>query len=110
MDTPDTRLAIAAASAALPAYKATTARTRARLLRKWNDLILENADDLALICCLENGKTLGEARGEVVYAASFLEWFAGEAERVGGEVVSCANPGWRVLTMREVSRLFIPRI
>jgi delta 1-pyrroline-5-carboxylate dehydrogenase len=57
------------------------------MLRKWNDLCLEHVDDLALILTLENGKTLTEAKGEVTYAASFLEWFAGEAERTHGEVV-----------------------
>lgn len=59
---------------------------------------MENADDLALIFCLENGKTLAEAKGEVTYVASFLEWFAGEAERTYGEVIPSYNPKQRILT------------
>jgi len=80
----DTDKAIKAAHEAFQSFKKTTARERARWLRKWSDLCLEHAEDLALILCLENGKTLTEAKGEVTYAASFLEWFAGEAERVHG--------------------------
>lgn len=72
-----------------------------QMLRKWNDLVLEHIDDLALILTLENGKTLAEAKGEVAYAASFLEWFAGEAERTHGEVVPVANPNHRILTFSQ---------
>jgi succinate-semialdehyde dehydrogenase / glutarate-semialdehyde dehydrogenase len=80
----DTVKAIKAAHEAFQSFKKTAARQRARWLRKWSDLCLANADDLALILTMENGKTLTEAKGEVTYAASFLEWFAGEAERVHG--------------------------
>lgn len=97
----DTNKAIDAAHTAFKSYKKTTARQRARWLRKWSDLCLEHADDLALILCLENGKTLTEAKGEVTYAASFLEWFAGEAERIHGEVVPVANLNQRVLTFKQ---------
>ena len=97
----ETAQAVAAAHEAFQSYKKTTARQRARLLRKWSDLILENADDLALIITLENGKSLTEAKGEVTYAASFLEWFSGEAERVHGEVVPVANLNQRVLTFKQ---------
>lgn len=97
----DTNKAIEAAHTAFKSYKKTTARQRARWLRRWSDLCLENADDLALILCLENGKTLAEAKGEVTYAASFLEWFAGEAERIHGEVVPVANLNQRVLTFKQ---------
>lgn len=93
--------AVEAAHTAFLTYKTTSARQRARWLRKWSDLCLENIDDLALILTLENGKPLGEAKGEITYAASFLEWFAGEAERVHGEVVPTANLNQRVLTMKQ---------
>ena len=66
----------------------------------------ENLDDLALILCLENGKTLVEAKGEVTYAATFLEWFAGEAERTYGEVVPVANQNQRILTFKVGPAMF----
>ncbi|OCT49895.1 Glutarate-semialdehyde dehydrogenase DavD [Cladophialophora carrionii] len=101
MGAEDTEKAINAAHEAFKTYKKTTPRQRARWLRKWSDLCLEQADDLALILTLENGKTLTEAKGEVTYAASFLEWFAGEAERVHGEVVPVANQNQRILTFKQ---------
>lgn len=101
MGAEDTNKAVEAAYAAFKSYKKTTARQRARWLRKWSDLCLEHADDLALILTLENGKTLAESKGEVTYAASFLEWFAGEAERIHGEVVPPANPNQRILTFKQ---------
>lgn len=70
----DTDRAVEAAHEAFKTYKKTTARQRARWLRKWSDLCLEHADDLALILTLENGKTLTESKGEVIYGASFYEW------------------------------------
>ena len=97
----DTAKAVKAAHDAFQSFKKTSARQRARMLRKWNDLCLEHVDDLALILTLENGKTLQEAKGEVLYAASFLEWFAGEAERTHGEVVPVANPNQRILTFKQ---------
>ena len=101
MDKQDTDKAVLAAHEAFKTYRKTTARQRARWLRKWSDLCLEHADDLALILTLENGKTLTEAKGEVTYAASFYEWFAGEAERVHGEVVPVANLNQRILTIKQ---------
>jgi succinate-semialdehyde dehydrogenase/glutarate-semialdehyde dehydrogenase len=101
MGQPETVLAIDAAYESFKTYKKTTGRQRARMLRKWNDLCLEHIDDLALIITLENGKTLTEAKGEVTYAASFLEWFAGEAERTHGEVVPVANQNQRILTFQQ---------
>ena len=101
MSKADTLKAIGSAHEAFKTYKQTSARQRSRWLRKWNDLMLANATDLALILCMENGKTLAEARGEVTYAASFLEWFAGEAERTYGEVVPPANLNQRIITFKQ---------
>jgi succinate-semialdehyde dehydrogenase / glutarate-semialdehyde dehydrogenase len=72
----ETKRAIDAASAAWPAWRKKTAKERSAILRKWNDLMLENADDLALIMTAEQGKPLAESKGEVGYGASFIEWFA----------------------------------
>lgn len=85
MDSKDAQLAVEAAHAAFKDWRKTSARQRARMLRKWSDLCHENSEDLALILTLENGKTLQESRGEVVYGASFLEWFATQAEMTHGE-------------------------
>jgi succinate-semialdehyde dehydrogenase/glutarate-semialdehyde dehydrogenase len=95
MGAEDVERAVEAAAVAFQSYKKTSARQRARWLRKWSDLCHEHIDDLALI------KTLTEAKGEVVYAASFLEWFAGEAERVHGEVVPTANLAQRIVTIKQ---------
>ncbi len=97
----DTSKAIQAAHDAFQSFKKTTARQRARWLRKWSDLCLEHADDLALILTMENGKPLAEAKGEVIYGASFLEWFAGSAERTFGEFVPSANPNQRIVTFKQ---------
>jgi succinate-semialdehyde dehydrogenase / glutarate-semialdehyde dehydrogenase len=83
----ETARAIEAANAALPAWRAMTAKTRAAILRKWFDLMMANADDLALILTTEQGKPLAEARGEVFYGASFIEWFAEESKRIYGDVI-----------------------
>ena len=72
--------AIAAANAAFPAWAAKTAKERAAILRSWYDLMIANADDLALLMTAEQGKPLAEAKGEIAYAASFIEWFAEEAQ------------------------------
>ncbi|MCW9078069.1 MAG: aldehyde dehydrogenase family protein, partial [Gammaproteobacteria bacterium] len=77
----ETRRAIEAAEVAQKAWAARTAMERSAILRKWNDLILENVEDLAIIMTLEQGKVLAESRGEIVYAASFIEWFAEEGKR-----------------------------
>jgi len=101
MGAADTEKAVAAAHEAFKSYKKTSARDRARCLRQWNALCLEHLDDLAVILTMENGKPFTEAKGEVMYAASFLEWFAGEAERTYGEVIPTANRNQRVLTIKE---------
>ncbi|TGZ83042.1 putative succinate-semialdehyde dehydrogenase Uga2 [Ascodesmis nigricans] len=96
----DTRTAIDAAAAAFTSFRRTTARERSRLLKKWYDLVMENKEDLATIITWENGKPLADARTEVVYAASFLEWFAEEAPRVYGDVIPVNNPVNRVVTQK----------
>jgi len=82
----DAEKAIAAADKALPKWKAITGKERAGLMRKWFDLILQNKDDLAILMTLEQGKPLTESAGEVVYGASFIEWYAEEAKRVSGTI------------------------
>ncbi len=99
--TADTERAIKAAHTAFPAWRNLPAKARAQLLRRWFDLILQHRDDLATIMVSEQGKPLTEARGEVEYAASFIEWFAEEARRVYGDVVP---PPWadrRMFTLRQ---------
>ena len=83
----ETQRAIAAANAALPTWRALTAKQRSTLLRRWYDLMLLNADDLALILTTEQGKPLAEAKGEILYGASFIEWFAEEGKRIYGDVI-----------------------
>ena len=97
----ETRRAIEAASAAFPAWAAKTAKERSVLLRRWNDLMLANADDLAVLMTAEQGKPLAEARGEISYAASFIEWFAEEAKRVYGDVIPGHQPDKRILVLRQ---------
>ena len=97
----ETQRAIAAAEAALPAWKAKTAYDRAKILRRWNDLLLENTEDLALLMTLEQGKPLAESRGEVVYGASFIEWFAEEGRRIYGDIVPPHAANLRVLVMKQ---------
>ncbi|MYM42130.1 NAD-dependent succinate-semialdehyde dehydrogenase [Duganella qianjiadongensis] len=101
MGAADTAAAISAASAAWPAWRKKTAKERSALLRKWNDLMLENADDLALIMTVEQGKPLAEARGEIAYAASFIEWFAEEGKRVAGETLQSPWPDRRLVVTKE---------
>jgi succinate-semialdehyde dehydrogenase/glutarate-semialdehyde dehydrogenase len=97
----ETRGAIEAAAAAWPAWRARTAHERARILRKWNDLMLENADDLAVIMTAEQGKPLAEAKGEVGYAASFFEWFGEQAKRIEGDVLQSPAPDRRIIVTKE---------
>ncbi len=93
--------AIAAAARAFPAWRARTAKERARVLRRWSDLMLAHRDDLALLMTLEGGKPLAEAKGEVAYAASFLEWFGEEAKRIDGLVVPSHKAGAHIVVLRE---------
>jgi succinate-semialdehyde dehydrogenase / glutarate-semialdehyde dehydrogenase len=97
----ETRRAIAAANTALPAWRALTPKARAAILRKWFELILANADDLALILSSEQGKPIAEAKGEVIYGASFLEWFAEEGKRVYGDVIPATLPDKRLIVMKQ---------
>ena len=101
MSTAETKRAIAAAEAALPAWRALTAKQRSNILRKWYDLILANADDLALILTTEMGKPLAEAKGEILYGASFVEWFAEEAKRVYGDVIPTPSNDRRIITIKQ---------
>jgi succinate-semialdehyde dehydrogenase/glutarate-semialdehyde dehydrogenase len=101
MGAAETRRAIAAANAAWPAWRKKSAKDRAAILRKWNDLILENTEDLALLMTAEQGKPLAESRGEVSYGASFIEWFGEEAKRVAGETLASPWPDRRLLVTKE---------
>ncbi len=101
MGTAETRRAIEAANAAWPAWRRKTAKERAIILRKWFDLIMANADDLALLMTTEQGKPLAEAKGEVSYAASFIEWFAEEGKRVHGETLASPAADRRLLVTKE---------
>jgi succinate-semialdehyde dehydrogenase/glutarate-semialdehyde dehydrogenase len=97
----ETRRAIDAAARAMPAWAARTARERASVLRRWFELMLAHADDLAVIMTSEQGKPLAEARGEIAYAASFIEWFAEEGKRVYGDIVPSFRADARVLVLRQ---------
>src|SRR5438105_2590790 len=98
---PHTDAAIAAADAALPGWRQRLAKERAAVLRRWAELMLAHQHDLALLLTTEQGKPLAEARGEVAYAASFLEWFAEEAKRAYGELVPAHKAGARIVVTRE---------
>ncbi len=99
--TAETERAIAAADVAQRAWARLPAKERSAVLRKLNDLMLANADDLALIMTSEQGKPLAEAKGEIVYAASFIEWFAEEARRVYGDTIPAAQGDKRILTLKQ---------
>ncbi|MGN4076922.1 aldehyde dehydrogenase family protein, partial [Burkholderia gladioli] len=97
----ETRRAIEAANAAWPAWRRRTAKERAAILRKWYELMLAHADDLALILTTEQGKPLAEARGEILYAASFIEWFAEEGKRVYGDTIPTPAGDKRIVVTKE---------
>lgn len=97
----ETRRAIEAANAAWPAWRAKTAKERADIIRRWFTLMLENQDDLGLLMTSEQGKPLPEAKGEVAYAASFLEWFAEEGRRAYGEVIPPHMADRRIVVIKE---------
>ncbi|MEM8513040.1 succinate-semialdehyde dehydrogenase/glutarate-semialdehyde dehydrogenase [Massilia sp. MP_M2] len=101
MGAAETKRAIDAANAAWPAWRKLPAKERAVILRRWSDLMLENADDLALLMTLEQGKPLPEAKGEVTYAASYFEWFGEEAKRVAGETLASPWPDKRIVVTKE---------
>ena len=97
----ETEQAIAAANAAWPAWRAKTAKERSNLLRKWYDLLMANQEDLGRIMTAEQGKPFAEAKGEVAYGASFVEWFAEEAKRVNGETLPQFDNNRRLMVIRE---------
>ena len=97
----ETEAAIAAANAAWPAWKGKTAKERSIILRKWYDLLMANQDDLGRIMTAEQGKPLPEAKGEVAYGASFVEWFAEEAKRINGETLPQFDNTRRLLVLKQ---------
>jgi len=101
MGTTETRRAIAAAAIALPAWRAKTAKERSSILRRWFDLIMANQDDLATIMTAEQGKPLSESKGEIAYAASFIEWFAEEGKRVYGDTIPGHAADKRIVIIKE---------
>ncbi|MDK9721843.1 MAG: NAD-dependent succinate-semialdehyde dehydrogenase [Rhodospirillales bacterium] len=93
--------AVSAAEAAFPSWRALTAKQRANILRKWFDLILAHQEDLAQLLTAEQGKPLAEARGEIAYGASFIEWFAEEGKRVYGDVIPSHGPDKRIIVLKQ---------
>ena len=101
MGATETRRAIAAAVAAWPAWRAQTAKARAATLRRWYELMMEHQEDLAVLMTSEQGKSLTESRGEIAYAASFIEWFSEEGKRVYGDTIPTHNAAQRVVVIKE---------
>nr|WP_255775448.1 NAD-dependent succinate-semialdehyde dehydrogenase [Microbulbifer sediminum] len=97
----DAQAAVAAAHGAFPAWREKTAAERAAILKRWYQLIMDNADDLARILTLEQGKPLAEARGEIAYGASYIEWYAEECRRAYGQTIPTHNPAMRLQTIRQ---------
>ena len=101
LDVSDAQRAVEAADAAWPAWRSKTAKERSAILRRWFDLMLANKDDLAAIMTAEQGKPLAESAGEIMYGASFIEWFAEEAKRAYGDVIPTHLPDRRILTIKQ---------
>jgi succinate-semialdehyde dehydrogenase/glutarate-semialdehyde dehydrogenase len=101
MGAAETRRAIEAAHAALPAWRARAAKERAACLRKWYELMMANQEDLAVLMTVEQGKPLAESRGEIAYGASFIEWFAEEAKRVYGDTIPAPSPDRRIVVLKQ---------
>ena len=101
MGAAEARRAIEAADKAWPAWRAKTAKERAAVLRKWYDLMMANQDDLGLLLCTEQGKPLPEAKGEIAYGASFIEWFAEEGKRIYGDVIPQHQSDKRILVLKQ---------
>ncbi len=97
----ETRRAIEAANKAYPAWRAKTAKDRAAILRKWFELMIQHKEDLARIMTAEQGKPLSESRGEVIYGASFIEWFAEEGKRIYGDIIPHTMPDRRIVVTKE---------
>ena len=101
MGAAETRRAIMAAQAAFPHWRARTARERAAIMRRWFELMMEHQEDLAVIMTLEQGKPLAESRGEIAYAAAFIEWFAEEGKRVYGDVIPAPHTDHRIVVIKQ---------
>ncbi|MCW8162131.1 NADP-dependent succinate-semialdehyde dehydrogenase [Stutzerimonas stutzeri] len=101
MGAAETRRAIEAAERALPAWRDLTAKQRSQTLRRWFELIMQNQDDLARLMTLEQGKPLAESKGEIAYAASFIEWFAEEAKRVYGDTIPGHQADKRIIVIKQ---------
>jgi len=101
MSVAETRRAIEAANAALPAWRAKTAKERSAVLRKWFDLMMAHQEDLAILMTVEQGKPLAESRGEIAYGASFIEWFAEEAKRVYGDTIPAPTADRRIVVIKQ---------
>lgn len=101
MGADETKAAITAAASAFPAWRDKTAAERANILKKWYGLQMDNLNDLAVLLTTEQGKPLAEAKGEIRYGASFVEWFAEEARRVYGDVIPGHRKGLRIMTLRQ---------
>jgi succinate-semialdehyde dehydrogenase/glutarate-semialdehyde dehydrogenase len=101
MGAAETRRAIEAANGALPEWRARTAKERAAVLRRWYELMLDNQEDLARLMTAEQGKPLTESRGEIVYGASFVEWFAEEGKRVYGDTIPPHQADKRIVVIKQ---------
>lgn len=101
MDATDIREVVSGAEEAYALWRQRTAKDRAVVLRRWHDLILDNAEDLSTLMTLEQGKPLSESKGEIAYAASFIEWFAEEAKRIYGDIVPTTIAGNRIVVLKE---------
>ena len=101
MGAAETRRAIDAANAAWPSWRAKTAKERAAILRKWFELMMAAQDDLALLLTTEQGKPLAEARGEIAYGASFIEWFSEEGKRIYGDTIPAQQADKRIVVLKE---------
>ncbi|WP_343549040.1 NAD-dependent succinate-semialdehyde dehydrogenase [Ralstonia sp.] len=97
----EARAALDAAHAAFPTWRKVPAKQRAQIIKRWNDLVLAHQDDLGKLISLEQGKPLAEGKGEVAYAASYIEWFGEEATRMNGEVIPAPVPGRRMFALKE---------
>ena len=101
LGTAETRAAIEAADAAWSGWRSRPAKDRARLMRRWFELMMAHQEDLAVLMTSEQGKPLAESRGEIAYAASFIEWFAEESKRVYGDVINHPQPGKRIVVLKQ---------
>src|SRR6202795_4385803 len=101
MGAEETRRAIEAADRALPAWRAKTAKERAQILRRWFDLLMANQEDLATLMTAEQCKPLAEAKGEIAYAASFIEWFGEEGKRIYGDTIPSHGADKRIVVIKE---------